>query len=477
MTATRYRKEFDRRVKNGYRLAYVSAYNVGGTDHYAAIWHRTSGPTWLARHKMTEILFESEFTKHHQEGHRLKSVSGNSVGSTTRYTAIWEAQPDARTGQFCTNGYCFEIERFANNVEARIKSYANNNVVKFALEARRGVAVATREYGPKRTISNPPATNFTVNARFNSASVGKSVTAVALLQLLDDKNVSIDARISDYLPPSWMIPESSKAVTFAEVLNHSSGFRDANAVVNGNAGYQYAHVKALVQGGVDLADKIACAIGDMMPDGTKCSQNANYALARELVASLDGFSQWSGDPGPMSSARFINYVNERVFAPLGIYNVEYKADAYAPTLFYPYPTGTSKGTTYGDWTLKPGSAGVYVSIHELAFFTDGMFNGKLLATTKLDELKTEGLGMVNFVVLPDGSTCWGKDGHFPAATNNGAELNSVIVGCDNGIDIAVVVNGLVNVKQVAIEALKESFVAQEGMQVRKPEPDRTSAIN
>jgi CubicO group peptidase (beta-lactamase class C family) len=460
LTAREYRTEFDERVKNGYRLAYVSAFNVGSKDFYAAIWQKASGPSWVARHKMTSAFFESELTQHYQEGHRLKSVNGNLVGSTDRYTAIWEAQPDALTGQFCTNGYCFDIERFANNVERRVKSSTIDSVVKFALEARRGVTVTTREFGPKRTSSTMPASDFTVNARFNSESIGKSVTAVALLQLLDANNVSIDTGIIDYLPSSWSIPDSSRTVTFRELLNHSSGFRDENAVVDGNDGYQYAHVKALVEGGINEADKSACAIGITMPDGTRCYQHANYALARELIASLDGFIQLSDDPGPKSSAYFVRYVNEMVFAPLGIYNVEFKADVYAPTLFYPYPAGTSQGTTYGDWTLQPGSAGVYASIHELAFFTHGTFSGKLLTKSKLDELKAEELGMVNFAALPDGSTCWGKTGHFPAETNGGAELNSVIVGCDNSIDIAMVVNGSVDVTDLVIEALNESFIAK-----------------
>jgi len=68
--------------------------------------------------------------------------------------------------------------------------------------------------------------------------------------------------------------------------------------------------------------------------------------------------------------------------------------------------------------------------------------------------------MANFAELADGSTCWGKTGNFPAETNDGAELNSVIVGCDNGIDIALVVNGSIDAKNVVVEALNKSFVAK-----------------
>jgi hypothetical protein len=44
--------------------------------------------------------------------------------------------------------------------------------------------------------------------------------------------------------------------------------------------------------------------------------------------------------------------------------------------------------------------------------------------------------------------------------NGGAQLESVIVGCDNGVSVALVINGEKSAKSVVVDALKEAFSAQ-----------------
>ena len=53
MTSEQYQQEFDKLVKDGYRLVQVSGYSVGGQGRYAAIWEKTSGPPQIARHGMS----------------------------------------------------------------------------------------------------------------------------------------------------------------------------------------------------------------------------------------------------------------------------------------------------------------------------------------------------------------------------------------------------------------------------------------
>jgi CubicO group peptidase (beta-lactamase class C family) len=440
MSSAMYQSEFNTYTAQGYRLTHVSGYEVGGTDYYAAIWEKTTGPTWVAKHRLTAQGYQHEFADRYIQGYRLKRVDGYNIGGSARYAAIWHAEPTALRGSYCRNGQCFDLTRFANTLETSLQG----TVAKFGFEVRRGLSVIRRAQGPKRTAADLPASNFTAFDRFNPASVSKSVTAVATLQLLTKRGISINAAVYPYLPTNWSIPQNNKTITFKQVLNHTSGLRGADA----GGGYEYANMKLLMEHEISLADKVANY------------ENVNYALLRILVASLDGYNDWVNNPGPNTAARFISYVNARVFNPLGIYSVKYKPDATAPTLFYPNPPGAAHGTAYGDWTLRPGSAGSHVSVHELAVFGAATFNGMLLSNTAIANLKQHGLGFGDYGLLPDGSQCWGKGGYFPGSMNGGAELSSVLVQCSNGVTGMLVVNGEVSSGTKFMDALKAAFLPQ-----------------
>lgn len=90
MTAGQYQDEFNRRGREGYRLVQVSVYRGLGQDLYAAIWIKESKPAWVARHRMTNTTYQHEFNNLIQDGFRLVDVSGCRIGGEARYAAIWE---------------------------------------------------------------------------------------------------------------------------------------------------------------------------------------------------------------------------------------------------------------------------------------------------------------------------------------------------------------------------------------------------
>ena len=437
MTSAAYQSEFDAYVARGYRLTHVSGYNAGGTDYYAAIWEATGGPAWVARHRLTSGGYQQEFTDRYLQGYRLKQVDGYPLGTADRYAAIWEAEPNAVSGRYCANGQCFDLGRFADLLTDSLQG----TVMKFGFEIRRGLSVIKHAEGLKRTAADPPASAFTVSDRFNPASVSKTVTAVAVLQLLARNRISINTPIYHYLPTNWTIPQNNRTITFKEVLTHTSGLRNG-------AGYEYSHVKTVMEDEINLGDKF------------QDYANVNYAVLRILAASLDGYSDWVNSPGPNTAARFIKYVNASVLNPLGVYNVQYKASGAAPTLFYPNPPGNNNGTAYGDWSLRPGSAGVHLSVHELALFGDALFKGSLLPASTLTSMKQNLLGIWDQGTLPDGSQCWGHNGYFPASYNNGAELSSFLVHCSNGVTGMLVLNGEISSTSKFMDALKAAFSPQ-----------------
>jgi hypothetical protein len=114
MSSAGYQQEFDRLVGQGYRLRQVSGYNVGGQDRYAALWEKGPGPAWVARHGMTSAGYQQEFDRLVGQGYRLRQVSGYNVGGQDRYAALWEKSSgpawEARHGM-TSAGYQQEFDR------------------------------------------------------------------------------------------------------------------------------------------------------------------------------------------------------------------------------------------------------------------------------------------------------------------------------------------------------------------------------
>jgi hypothetical protein len=90
LTAAEYQQAFDAYTKQGYRLGHVSGYSSGGSARYAAIFEKSNGPAWQARHGMTASQYQQVFDNFSQQGYRLKEVSGYNVNGTDYYAAIWE---------------------------------------------------------------------------------------------------------------------------------------------------------------------------------------------------------------------------------------------------------------------------------------------------------------------------------------------------------------------------------------------------
>jgi len=90
MTSEEYQQTYDYHVRQGFRPLHVSAYTVRGEPRFAAIFEQSTGPAVSARHNLSAAEYESAFVDHTKQGFRLKSVSGYRVAGSVRYAALWE---------------------------------------------------------------------------------------------------------------------------------------------------------------------------------------------------------------------------------------------------------------------------------------------------------------------------------------------------------------------------------------------------
>ncbi len=234
MTSAQYQDEFTDNSNQGYRLVDVSAYTVGGTDYYAAIWEKkANAPQVYARHRMTNSEYQSEVNEKASQGYRLVKVSGYSLSNSPRFAAIWEKTSGpvwaARHALNGAQNYQDEFERLyyqgyrpvwvngytvnnqdvyaaiftcadpfkANEMEAvdnLVEAYMQQNDVpgiSIAI-ARNGKLVLAKTYG---YADQEAGEKVAPRHKFRIASVSKPFTAAAIMRLEQENKLELGDKI------------------------------------------------------------------------------------------------------------------------------------------------------------------------------------------------------------------------------------------------------------------------------------------
>jgi CubicO group peptidase (beta-lactamase class C family) len=156
--------------------------------------------------------------------------------------------------------------------------------------------VHVKTYG----IADPSGRAVTPDTPFILASVSKSFTALAVMQLVEAGKIELDTPVQHYL--SWFQmadPAASQAITVRMLLNHTSGLPGQAGFLiirsdDQSAGALEQHVRSLSTVQLDRA-----------PGATYEYSNANYDILGLLVQTV------AGQP-------YETYIQTHIFAPLGM---------------------------------------------------------------------------------------------------------------------------------------------------------------
>ena len=209
-----------------------------------------------------------------------------------------------------------------------------------------GESVFEKAFGLAEMEHNVPNTAQTI---FESGSVAKQFTASALVLLQQDGKLSIDDPVRKYIPE---LPDYGSPLTIRHLLNHTSGIRDWFSV-RGLAGEGAGEHLVTQQ---MIFDTVVRQKGlDFKPGAEYSYSNSGYQLAAMIVERV-------------SKQKFPDFVNERIFKPVGMKSSAYRDDfqrivpgraqAYSREANGPWklnmPMMTAHGgggmlTTVGDW--------------------------------------------------------------------------------------------------------------------------------
>jgi CubicO group peptidase (beta-lactamase class C family) len=283
-----------------------------------------------------------------------------------------------------------------------------------AVVVKNGEIVCTAVAGTADINSHLPVTPDTV---FTWASVSKTVTAAALMQLFEQGRFRLDDDIGEHLGFQVRIPACPNArVTFRHLLTHTSGIKDSKI-------YDALYVDG--DSPIPLAEFIP---GYLAVGGKHYRPRKNFRS--RCPGTIYEYSNiGAGAIGylveVMSGVPFEQYVAEHIFTPLGMTNTSFRlSDLERSSIALPNGTGPLQGfPTFPDGTLRssPSHLGKFLIAH---------MNGGACGDRRILEPATvreifrnqtavdSSQGLIWHTMSFGGNTLWGHSGDDPGISSN-----------------------------------------------------------
>jgi hypothetical protein len=340
------------------------------------------------------------------------------------YFAISGSDCTHTGGVDCANGVCFYIDTFANNIDKSLKNHCMGY----------GYAIYYKDTiqrfhsgGFKRTAADGGQELFSGFDKIHIASMSKTITAIATMQLLSKNNLNTSIKIKDYLPPDWVIGPNIDKITFRMLMRHEAGIRDTR--VAGRNGDSYDALRNKIQDGV-IADSI----------GVGQYQNMDYSLLRVIIPKLAGFPHLTQNNDTSTAYKYIRYVQQNIFKPCNVINggncFPQKSDSF---YYYQWPYNNQKGTLLTDYSLGSGAFGWYLSVSDYGGIIDKLFNSQILLSNNWRDTMTTnylGCGSIQGIkgnYFNNGGWEWGD-------ANGSGAMNACWIYFPNDIIIVVMAN-------------------------------------
>jgi hypothetical protein len=248
--------------------------------------------------------------------------------------------------------YYLDVPAFQVALDTALK---NNAIVGYVAQLRQhGVALFTNtwQYARRPQEKQNGSWLWTPTTQMHVASVSKLVTAMAMMVLFRDNNISPDAEIIEFLPKYWDKGANVELITFRNLFNHTSGL-SANDPLN-FGGMQSAIAS-------DVYGKL----------GTYHYQNVNYGLFRILLPVINGNIDQGADPSVWDQRTYTAYalyLQAKVFLPSGVVSAtlgEDPANQQAPALAYRSEGDQGPGWNPGNMEESCGCDGWYLCVNQL----------------------------------------------------------------------------------------------------------------
>ncbi len=293
-------------------------------------------------------------------------LAGCSAPAATPASTTTPAPSPALAQSSATTGSSTFPENLFTYVEGLAASDQFSGVI---LIARDGMVVASRAFGladRELEIPNQPDT------RFNLGSINKSFTAVAILQLVEQGLLSLDATIGEVMP-DYTNSEVASQVTIHQLLTHTSGMGDYLT----SAYLEYRAVTPLEQ--------------LMTPSGTLplfVDWPLQFKPGSQYGYSNEGYLVLGLVIERVSGMSYYDYVQQNIYTPAGMSHTDSFVNENLPAnTAIGYTSMDMDGNDTGSLVANTGlltprglpDGGGYSTAGDLLLFFDALLSNQLLS--------------------------------------------------------------------------------------------------
>lgn len=263
-----------------------------------------------------------------------------------------------------------------------------------------------------KRVASTPETHYKIG------SVTKMLTATIVFQLIEERKLTLDQKLSDYFPGQ---PNAAR-ITLGEMLTHQSGLHD----YTNDTGFEAWMNKP--QSKEELLKLIREKGPDFQPGERNEYSNSNYLLLGYIIEKITGKT-------------YEENVSTRITSKISLKDTYLAHDVRHPSASVSYKYGNGKWNTVSE--TNPGihsGAGALISTPaDLAKFISSLFSGKLINKTSLRQMTTMVNDFGSGIFPYDHGTIkgYGHNGRieeFYTAVRYFPEHKIALAYCTNGIN-------------------------------------------
>ncbi len=211
--------------------------------------------------------------------------------------------------------------------------------------------------------NNVPSKTTTV---YRIASISKSITAVAIMQLVEQNKINLDEDARKYLP---YFPQKKWKFTVRQLLNHTAGIRN----------YRYGEFNSTAQFN-SIKDAIRVVIDDSL----------QYEPGTKYLYTTLGYNLLAGIIENVSGLGFEEYLIKNIFTPAEMNNTHLE---FQPKIIFNKARGYIKNNfrklenaQLADLSIKFPGGGMISTAEDLLKFANNLLNSKFISHSTLDSM-------------------------------------------------------------------------------------------